>query len=515
MALPQNCPVFPELCITKPAKPRFLPHQPLARGICHDVEWTWHSGALSTMRISATQPLFAWAALEDSPTLETVRRSLEAVPDGPLLQGLKFARGRGRDDFPVSVLWGVALLTPLLRHASYDACLAEVHRNPALRRLLGIETQDQIPHHWNLSRFLDVLGHPAHLAAMRVSFDAMVQRLATAVPELGRRTAGDATALSARRGDEKRQQAEANLGLPQPSGGRKEYKDADGQVVKVVEWFGYKLHLLVDVHHELALAYRITEPAVGDNQMIGPLLEQAGASLPRGRIQTLAYDKAADDEAVHRLLHATGIKPLIENRALWKGESERMLPGHTGRSNLVYDEMGTIHCYDKVSEPMIRHRMAYVGYEARRGTLKYRCPARHEGWSCPSDARCNGERRYGLVARIKSELDLRRFPPIPRATKQFERLYNGRTAVERVNARLKLYWGADDGNVVGARRFHAMAGIVLLVHLALATTLARTRRHEGKTLGGTRLSPIAQALEDQIRHERSAAGEGQSEDGNV
>jgi hypothetical protein len=96
-------------------------------------------------------------------------------------------------------------MTPLLRHASYDACLGEVRRNPAPRRLLGIETQDQIPKHWNLSRFLDVLGHPARLAAIRSSFDAMVQRLAAVVPELGRRTAGDATALSARRGDDKRQ----------------------------------------------------------------------------------------------------------------------------------------------------------------------------------------------------------------------------------------------------------------------------------------------------------------------
>ena len=131
--------------------------------------------------------------------------------------------------------------------------------------------------------------------------------------------------------------------------------------------------------------------------MIAALLEQALANLPEGRIESLAYDKAADDEAVHRLLHNAGIKPLIENRALWRGEPERMLPGHTGRSNLVYDESGTIHCYDKVSMPIVRHRMAYVGHEVNRGTLKYRCPARHEGWSCPSDARCNGERSYGLV----------------------------------------------------------------------------------------------------------------------
>ncbi len=456
------------------------------------------------MQISVTQPLFAWAALEDSPSLGVVRRSLEAIPDAPLLDGLRRARGRGRDDFPVSVLWGVALLTPLLRHASYDACLGEVRRNPALKRIVGIETDDQIPKHWNLSRFLDVLGHPAHLAAIRSCFDAMVHRLGAVVPDLGRRTAGDATALSARRGDAKRQEAETGLGLPQPAGGRKEYKDDDGTVVKVVEWFGYKLHLLVDVRHELALAYQITEPAVGDNQMIAALLEQARGNLPAGRIESLADDKAADDEAVHRLLHAAGIKPLIENRALWKGELDRLLPGHTGRSNLVYDELGTVHCYDKVSEPPVRHRMAYIGHEAKRGTLKYRCPARHEGWTCPSDARCNAGLRYGVAARIKSELDLRRFPPIPRATKQFERLYHGRTAVERVNARLKLYWGADDGNVIGARRFHAMAGVVLLVHLALATTLARTGRHELKTLGGTRLGPIAKALDEQIARERSA-----------
>src|SRR5271165_3704920 len=153
------------------------------------------------MRITATQPLFAWAALEDSPSMETVRRCLEAIPDAPLLQGLRQARGHGRDDYPVSVLWGVAVLTPLLRHPSYDACLAELRRNPTLCRLLGVETAAQIPKHWNLSRFLDVLGHPAHLGAMRGSFDAMVRRLATVVPDLGRRTAGDATALNARRGD--------------------------------------------------------------------------------------------------------------------------------------------------------------------------------------------------------------------------------------------------------------------------------------------------------------------------
>ena len=74
--------------------------------------------------------------------------------------------------------------------------------------------------------------------------------------------------------------------------------------------------------------------------------------------------------------------------------------------------------------------------------------------------------------RVKQKLDLRRFPPIPRTTKEFERRYKGRTAVERVNARLKLFWGADDGNVKGAARFHGHVASIMLVHAAIATFLA-------------------------------------------
>ena len=68
-----------------------------------------------------------------------------------------------------------------------------------------------------------------------------------------------------------------------------------------------------------------------------------------------------------------------------------------------------------------------------------------------------------------------------------------RTAVERVNARLKIFWGADDGNVTGARRFHAFIGAVMVVHLVFATLLAQAPRWEGR-LGQTQLGPIAEAL---------------------
>jgi hypothetical protein len=328
----------------------------------------------------------------------------------------------------------------------------------------------------------------------------LVQRLGRAVPDLGQETAGDSTYLNGRpKKDEEAVAEEVAQGLPQPSGGRKEYKDDEGRVTKVVEWFGYKWHLLVDVKHEVPLSYRITDTKAGDNELIEALVEQAKANLGDGRIKSLAYDKAADDVDVHKYLHKEGIKPLIQNRALWESEPERVLPGKPGRFplNVVHDEPGTLYCYDTTSNPPVRHKMAYMGYEKDRDTLKYRCPARHEGWNCPNEERCNAGKEFGLIVRVPCELDLRRFPPIPRATREFERRYKGRTAVERVNGRAKVFWGVDDGNITGSRRFHGYVGVVMAVMVGMATLLAMTPRREG-SMGDTRLGPIGEALRQAV-----------------
>jgi hypothetical protein len=466
------------------------------------------------MRVAWTMPLFAWECLDDEPDLQTLKAFLHLLPDRPLLDALRDARGHGRNDHPVHVLWGVVVLTVLLRHTSFAQTLAELRRNPTLRQLIGIETEEDVPDAWNVTRFLKTLGTEPFLGLMREMFDTLVRHLAEVVPDLGQRLAGDSTGLSARPARATKEEPNPD-GLPEPAGGRKEYKDDEGKVVKVLEWFGYKLHLLVDVVHEVAVAYRTSSTKDGDNELLPELLKEAEANLPAppddpaapapsapeepppSRIESLAYDKAADDEETHALLNDHGIKPVIENRSLWKSEPERMLPGHDGTSNIVYDEAGTVYCYDKVSDPPVRQKMAYIGHEPARGTVKYRCPAMHGGFRCPSLARCNAGKKYGKTVRVKCELDLRRFPPIPRATKQFERLYKGRTAVERVNGRLKLFWGADDGNVTGAPRFHAQVALVMLAHIGLAALLAMAPRHAG-VLGQTRLTTVARALRGKL-----------------
>jgi hypothetical protein len=451
------------------------------------------------MLLHATKSLFPWDELEISPTLGAIKDALRAIPDGELLATLNERRHNGCDKYPVSVLWGVLLLSILLRHTSVEACLEELRRNAPLRLLIGIETEGAVPNGWNLTRFLTVLGEPAHLDLLRDIFAHMVQRLGVAVPDLGRHTAGDSTGLTGRREPNgPRREAEIADGLPQASGGRKEYADVDGRVTKVVEWFGYKLHLLVDVTHEVVLSYHITDTKAGDNECIATLVERAQEHLPEGRIETLAYDKAADDTKVHEWLHDAEIKPLIQNRACWPkdGEQEKVIGGRVPLHG-VHDEAGTVYCYDTVSPTPVRRAMSYAGHEKSRGTLKYRCPAQVEGFACASASKCNAGKSYGLTVRVPQEIDRRRFPSIPRATPQFERLYKGRTSVERVNDRLKVWWGLDDGNVVGARRFCAHVGAVLIVHLAFATLLAKAQRHEG-SFGTMKLSPVAKKLHELV-----------------
>jgi len=151
------------------------------------------------MHIQATKPLFAWDSLEDSPTFKTIQQLLKVIPDQALLDSLRVARGKGRDDVPVRVAWGVLVLSVALRHPTIEACLGELRRNESLRKLIGIESEEAVPQKWNLSRFLDRMGQEPHLAQLHGIFDAMIQRLGSVVPDLGRHTAGDATSLNARR----------------------------------------------------------------------------------------------------------------------------------------------------------------------------------------------------------------------------------------------------------------------------------------------------------------------------
>ena len=77
------------------------------------------------MWVALAKTLSPWETLEDSPSLKTIGAALKALPDWNLLAALRRYRGRGRDEYPVHVLWGVVVLTVLLRHTSTEATLGK------------------------------------------------------------------------------------------------------------------------------------------------------------------------------------------------------------------------------------------------------------------------------------------------------------------------------------------------------------------------------------------------------
>ena len=79
---------------------------------------------------------------------------------------------------------------------------------------------------------------------------------------------------------------------------------------------------------------------------------------------------------------------------------------------------------------------------------------------------------YGAVYKQRLAEDYRRWPGIARESAKFDRLYNRRGAVERVNSRLKDHLLLDDLTVRGKAkvRVHVMGS--LLVMLAGAVAMA-------------------------------------------
>ncbi len=85
------------------------------------------------------------------------------------------ARGKGRNDYPVEVLWGTFVVRIILRHVTMEACLAELRRNEDLRRVIGITSDGRVPHSWNMSRFENLLGEEPFRTMVKKIFVEMIK----------------------------------------------------------------------------------------------------------------------------------------------------------------------------------------------------------------------------------------------------------------------------------------------------------------------------------------------------
>ena len=100
--------------------------------------------------------------------------------------------------------------------------------------------------------------------------------------------------------------------------GKKEYKGVreDGTAwEKVVKWFGYKLHLIVDSNYELPVAFSVTKASVSDINEAHALIDTLKEERPQilKTCETMEADKGYDDtKLIKRLWDEEEIKPVID-----------------------------------------------------------------------------------------------------------------------------------------------------------------------------------------------------------
>lgn len=423
------------------------------------------------MAIIPQQRLFGWEQIEELEDLKRLQLALEYMPDEALMQNMEKDRGNGRDDYPVRGMWNAIIAGIVYQHISIELLRRELKRNGQLRYLCGLS---KVPTASAFSRFIKKLFSMEE--EINSIFNKLVKDVSTLLPGFGTNLAIDGKAIQTvarlKGKDEKitpdgRRDTDADFGKKVYKGQRE-----DGTAwEKVIKWFGYKLHLIVDADYELPVAFSVTKASAAEAPEAHKLLDQLNISHPEilQNSQHLMGDKGYDDsKLLIKAWEEHEIKPIIDIRNMWKDEDPtRLLSGTT---NIVYDYKGTVSCHcmetGKVRE------MAYGGFEKDRETLKYRCPAEHYGINCQSKDICpvNGS------LRIKMEEDRRIFTPVARSSYKWKTLYNKRTSVERVNSRLDVSFGFENHYIRGLKKMKLRLGLALCVMLAMA--LGRSKENQ-------------------------------------
>lgn len=229
-----------------------------------------------------------------------------------------------------------------------------------------------------------------------------------------------------------------------------------------ISWFGYKLHMAVDCQSELPIAVMVTPANTHDAKMAIPLIELVNQSLAEARKpKYYSMDMGYDSKEIYSVIMSE-----------FKGQA--IIPiNPRGAKNHPEgcDFDGTPIC-------SMGQRMVYWGSDAKTGTNKYRCPHVMGKYDCPYGSAWCSQSSYGLVVKTKVQDDPRMNCLPARGTRNWQNLYNKRTAVERCFGRLKQHLGANNIRIRGLEKVTLHLTISCIALLAGSIALAKTKSVE-------------------------------------
>jgi len=472
--------------------------------------------------------LFTWDAIEARSDLERFYLVRDNLPDEHIVITLEKNRGKGRDDFAVRAMWNAVLAGIVFQHESIESLIRELSRNPSLLEACGFDPTPitkqpearlerdektgkmkvirtaaqapyyQVPMSWNFSRFLK---NVIELEDEHTMISEMVRRLRenlmAELPDFGKHLGYDGKAIdSYSTGQENRETGQtsdpdANWGKHETSG-----FDKDGNPWKKVKsWFGYGLHLIADTVYEIPVAFSVTAASASESVELGSLIQNTFEQTPAlaERCEDFSADRGLDSGGIKAMLWDDyHIRPVIDIRELWREEKNE--PGYDPQKpitraffdqrvdTIVQTEKGTLHCICPVTGE--QRDMAFQGFEANRNTLKYRCPAAAYGFQCQGSKECSALGQvnpgaYGRSIRINiTKEDRRIFTPTPYGSPSWERIYNRRSSLERINNRIDNSFGFEKHYIRGGVKMQTRVGLALAVMMAMALGHVRAGRIE-------------------------------------
>jgi len=440
------------------------------------------------MAIIPQGSLFNWQQVDSCSDLDRLKLVLSSLPDEALVKTLENKRGNGRNDYPIRACFNALIAGIVFQHVSAASLLRELKRNAQLRQVCGFDVflgADAVPSEDAFGRFIDNLIDAQDM--LEQMFHTLVETLKGLLPGLGQKLAVDSKAIASlgkpiseehKNNPDRRRDHDADWGVKTYHGERQD----GSRWEKVVKWFGYKLHLLVDANYEMPLAFSLTKASVSDSTNLLPLCENLKDKHPTilASAEQLSADKGYDStNNVQKLYDDYDIKPLIDKRTMRK-DSDKTLPLYPDSADVVvYDEHGQVSCVcPKTGE---QRSMMLAGFEKERQTLKYRCPASAYDFVCKGRTECEAKSAvgsYGRIIRVPLSVDRRIFTPIARPSDKWAREYKTRTAVERVNSRIDQVLGFERHFIRGEQKMRLRLTLGFVVMLAMAVGRIRAGQKE-------------------------------------
>jgi transposase len=220
-------------------------------------------------------------------------------------------------------------------------------------------------------------------------------------------------------------------------------------------WFGFKAHLAVGSTSQYILQTLMSSASLNDGKAAIPLLKGIQERLSSLIIRYGTFDAGYDYEAIYKQLHQMKVKAIIAYNKRNEGET------------LGFDEHFAPTCVRE-------HSYHYDSFDEKYQTLKYTQPS--ECKTCPlaNDSLCQ------KVYKIKMETDIRKYSAPGRGSEAWKKLYNQRTAVERVNAYLKEFFQLKNVRYRTGKKAKVHFDLVTLVYNASKLAVDRINQQMNK-----------------------------------